>query len=385
MHTKAHVGKVPLSVPNITAEDRKAVVQALASRWLTGGPRSIAFERMFAEYVGTRFAVATNSCTAALHLSLRALGIGPGDEVIVPVLTFAATANAALFCGARPVFADVGEDCFGISVQEVQDRISSHTKAIIPVHYAGQPCNIGELVEITSERGIRVVEDCAHSLGAVCDGKQTGSFGVAGCFSFYPTKNITTLEGGMLTTNDQELARKARQLREHGIDKTALDRESQASWRYDVLDLGYNYRLSDVQAALGMSQLRRIDRMNADRIKQARYLTSRLSRIKGIIPPSEVKGRKHLYHLYVIRVLSEQLGISRDKLFDEMTKRGIGLSVHYTPLHLLSFYRKTLGVGPGDFPVAERIYGEILSLPMFSGIKRTQIDAVVQAIDQARD
>jgi perosamine synthetase len=294
--------EIPFHVPWVTAEERRAVSSALRSRWLTGGPKVRDFEKAFAQYVGAKHAVALNSCTAGLHLAMRALKVGVGDEVIVPDLTFAATANAPIFCGAKPVFADIDERTFNISSADFQSRISSRTKAVIPVHYGGQPCDMKEILEIAEDKKISVVEDCAHSLGAEYDGTKTGNLGVMGCFSFYPTKIITTMEGGMVTTNDEEIAKKLRLLREHGMSRTAIDRESTATWRYDIVDLGYNYRLTEPQAAMGLVQMKKIEEGIKRRVAISEYYTSEFRRrsIKGIIPPCVAKNRTHVFHLYTI-------------------------------------------------------------------------------------
>lgn len=370
---------VPFFVPWISEEDKKAVMQALNSRWLTGGPRTKEFEELFTRYTRSKYSVAVNSCTAALHLAMRALNIGSGDEVIVPVLTFAATANAALFVGAKPIFADIDEKAFNISPREIEQKITEKTKAVIVVHYGGQPCDMKEIMEIAEDHNIEVVEDCAHALGALYRGKNAGTFGAVGCFSFYPTKIITTIEGGMATTEDEQTANKMRVLRDHGMTKTAFDREDKASWYYDVVDLGYNYRMNEVQAVLGIAQLKRIDDINEKRCAAAKYYTKRLSDIEGIITPYEAEDRTHLYHLYVIRVLQEKFGVNRDELFRDLSASGIGTSVHYTPLHQLTFYKK-LCSGKQSFPVAERVSKEILSLPLFPTMSKSQIDFVAEEI-----
>jgi len=376
------IKEVPFFIPWITREDRKAVLDALESRWLAGGPRAVEFENLFADYMGVKHAVSVNSCTAALHLAMRALNIGPRDEVIVPVFTFAATANAPLFCGARPVFADIDEKTFNISPIDIVNKITNKTKVIIVVHYAGQSCDMKEITEIADDHKLQVVEDCAHSLGAEYAKRKTGSLGIMGCFSFYPTKIITTFEGGMITTNDDNLAYKIRLLRGHGMTKAALDREKETEWYYDVTDLGYNYRLNEVQAALGISQLKRIKDINARRIKAAHYYTEKIKKIDGIIQPTEEKDRMHVYHLYVVRVMKDRFGINRDELFEKLSKKGVGLSVHYTPLHLLTFYKETLKYRIGEFPVAERLYKEVLSLPLFPAITKDQIDYVIGGLSQ---
>lgn len=371
---------VPFFIPWINDEDKEAVFNALKSRWLTGGPKAIEFEELFAKYINVNYAVSLNSCTAALHLAMRALNIGSGDEVIVPVFTFAATANAPLFCGAKPVFADVDEKTFNISPQSIIGKISKKTRAIIVVHYGGQPCDMKEIMEIAEDHKLYVVEDCAHALGATYMGKKIGNIGTIGCFSFYPTKIITTLEGGMLVTDDENIAKRVRILREHGMTRAAIEREKEATWYYDVVDLGYNYRLNEVQAVLGISQLKRINDINRLRVKVANRYTERLKQIEGIITPYVASNRTHMYHLYAIKVAEEKFGISRDKLFIELSKKKIGLSVHYTPLHLLTFYRNLLHHKTGEFPAAERVYKEVLSLPIFPIVKEDQINQVVTEI-----
>lgn len=361
-------------------------MDALESRWLTGGPKTKEFEKKFADYVGVKCAVAVNSCTAALHLAMRAIDVKQGDEVIVPDLTFAATANAPIFCGAKPVFADIDEKTFNISPQDIVRRITPRTKAIIPVHYGGQSCDMSEIVEIAEDHHLSIVEDCAHSLGSEYNGQMTGSFGTAGCFSFYPTKMITTLEGGMITTNDEKAAEKMRILREHGMNRTAIDRESSAAWFYDVTELGYNYRMNEIQAALGISQIERIREGIKKRVEAAHYYTKNMRQrsLKGIVPPYEAPDRSHVFHLYVIRV-EDAAGITRDELFRRLSNEGIGLSVHYTPLHMLSFYRNFLKNSSMAFPVAERVYNQILSLPLYPALPARSIELIVKKIEEAID
>lgn len=371
---------IPFYVPWITEDDKKSMLEALDSRWLTGGPKASEFERLFADFAGVKYAVSVNSGTAALHLAARALNLRPGDEVIVPVFTFTATANAVLYCGAKPTFADIDPKTFNISPESALDRITKRTRALVAVHYAGQPVDMREIMDIAEDYSLHVIEDCAHSLGASYRGKKTGGIGTIGCFSFYPTKIITTLEGGMLTTNKEGIARKAKLLREHGMTTSAQDREKKADWYYDITDLGYNYRLNEVQAALGISQLKRVRDGIDKRVEAAHYYTKKLSKTDGIITPHEAENRTHIYHLYVIRILEEKCGLSRDELFPMLSSRGIGLSVHYTPLHLMTFYKKLAGCTSRSFPNAEKAYNEVLSLPIFPMISRGQIDYVVDSI-----
>lgn len=371
---------IPLSRPNINRDDKRAISNALNSQWLTGGPLADKFEQSLASYIGTKYAISVNSCTAALHLVLRALDIGKGDEVIVPTLTFAATANAAIFCEAKPVFADIDEMTFNISPDDIVRRITNRTKAIIVVHYAGQPCDMREINKIAEEHGLYVIEDCAHSLGASYDSVQTGALGVAGCFSFYPTKNITTLEGGMITTNDESIAKKVSLYRNHGMTKDAWNRSNMASWYYDVVDLGYNYRLNEVQSALGSSQLNRLDKMNNYRIGMFGRYSKALSKCDGIIIPTVADCRTHVAHLYVIRVIEKEFGISRNEVGSYLSSNGIGYGVHYTPLHQMSYYRNQLQLDCDSYPVANKVASEILSLPMFYKLKNSEVDIVIDAV-----
>jgi UDP-4-amino-4,6-dideoxy-N-acetyl-beta-L-altrosamine transaminase len=374
------MSEIPFFVPWITDEDKEEVLKILSSRWLTGGPKAKEFEKQFADYVRVKHAVSVSSCTAALHLAMRALNIKHGDEVIVPVFTFASTANAVIFCGAKPVFADIDTRTFNLTTEDILNKVTKKTKAVTVVHYAGQPADMKEIMEIAEDHRLHVIEDCAHSLGAGYQGRKTGGIGTAGCFSFYPTKGITTVEGGMLTTNEEQIAKKAKLLREHGMTRSALDREKGAEWYYDVADLGYNYRLTEVQAALGISQLKRVEDGIKKRVELAHYYTTKLSKIKGIITPYEAKNRTHVYHLYVIKVLKEKFGLSRDELFTKLSSKGIGLSVHYTPLHFMTLYKKMGTYHTGSFPNAEEAYKEVLSLPLFPTMTRNQINYVVNSI-----
>ncbi len=375
---------IPFYVPWIDRQDKKAVSEALKSRWLTGGPQVKNFEKAFSTYLGTKYAVAVNSCTAALHLAMRALDIKAGDEVIVPDLTFAATANAALFCGAKPVFADIDETTFNISPNDLLERITPKTKAIIPVHYGGQPCDMKEISEIAEDHKLFVVEDCAHSLGATFDGHQTGTFGIMGCFSFYPTKIITTFEGGMVTTDDDKVDKKLRLLREHGMDRTALERESNSHWYYDVVDLGYNYRLSEPQSALGISQLRKIGEGIKRRVFLANQYTKQLKGLNlRVITPHTARNRSHIFHLYTIRIKKNLDTASRNEVFKNLANSGIQTSVHFTPLHLLSFYKQFLDDRSNHFPVAENVYEEILSLPIYPSLTARNVKRITTEIREA--
>ncbi len=374
--------KVPFCKPDIKPSERDCVLDVLKSQWLTGGQRTLDFESRFAEYVGAKHAIALNSCTSALHLAMRALDIKSGDEVIVPTLTFAATANAPIFCGARPVLADIDERTFNISVQSIIEKITKNTKAVIPVHFGGQPCEMEDILRVARLYNLSVVEDCAHSLGATYKESHTGTMSKAGCFSFYPTKPITVGEGGMLVTNDSSFAENVKRMRSHCMTREAWGRSKMRTWQYDVIGLGYNYRLDEISSALGISQLSRLNEMNAKRATISAFYTRRLSEVRGIIPHYQASDRTSSHHLYVIRVIEKDYGMSRDGLYQRLAERGVECSVHYTPLHLMSYYGAEFGSKKGDCPVAEKVYTEILSLPIFPSMLPWQMEYVVKQIEE---
>jgi len=302
---------LPFCLPLIGDEEIREVAEVLRTGWVTSGPRVKQFEQEFASYVGAKHAIAVNSCTAALHLSLAALGVGPGDEVIVPTLTFCATANVVVHLGATPVIVDVDPD-FQISVEAVRRAITPRTKAILPVHYAGQPCSLTDILRLADDRGVAVVEDAAHAVGAEYDGRKIGTHGRAVCFSFYATKNMTTGEGGMVTTNDGALAERIRLLSLHGMSRDAWKRYSEVgSWYYEVSEAGYKYNMTDIQAALGLHQLRRLDAFIRRRQQIARMYDEAFSDLPEVVIPPRLPGRTHTYHLYPVRLRRELLQLSR--------------------------------------------------------------------------
>ena len=332
---------VPYFEPWITSQDKKSVMTSLNSRWLTNGPFLKKFEKIVSDFLKTKFTIGTSSATTSLHLSLRALGIKPGDEVIVPTNTFAATENSVLYCGATPILADVELDTFNISIADIKKKITRKTKAIIPVHYGGQSCDMKEIINISKKFNLKIVEDCAHALGSTYKNKKCGSFGICGCFSFYPTKIITTGEGGMISTSNANLARKINLLKSQGMSVSAKSRESTGSWKYDVVDIGYNYRIDEMRCALGFSQMKRIDQINKLRIKVAKKYDKALSNIDGIILPINKKDRNHIYHLYPLRITSDY-HLTRDELFAKLHDSGVGCSVQYIPLHQMSYNEKII-------------------------------------------
>lgn len=371
---------VPFCVPDIDEQDKQGVMDVLSSQWLTGGNKTIEFEEKFASYVGTKYVISVNSCTAALHLIMIGLHIGIGDEVIVPTLTFAATANAPVFCGAKPVFADIDVNTLNISPESIVEKITPKTKAIIVVHLAGNPCDMDAIRKIAKDYKLYLVEDCAHSLGATYRHIQTGNMSNAGAFSFYPTKPMTTGEGGIVVTNDEELYKEMKLMRSHFMTKEAFERSEFGNWRYDVAGLGYNYRMSEISASLGITQLDKLNWMNDKRDWIVRYYNREL-KVKGIIKPYRIKNTTSSDHLYIIRVTKE-FGMNRDALIKKLAERGIECSVHYTPLHLMSFYQKEYGYKYGDYTVAENVYNEILSLPIYSKMNINQAEYVVNSIKE---
>ena len=369
--------KFPAYEPWISRDDEKFISKTLKQSMLTLGPQLEKFESDFCKYSKAKYAIAVSNCTAALHLSLKALGIKKNDEVIIPDLTFVATANAVLFTGATPVIADIDKNNFNISVQSIENSITKKTKAIIPVHFAGSPCDMGNIRKLAKKYDLKIVEDCAHAIGAKIKNKHVGTFGDTGCFSFYPTKNLTTFEGGMIITNSRKIANKMISLRNHGISKSLANRFTKGKpWEYEVTEPGYNYRLDEIRAALGISQLKRINQNNLKRKKAFLYYNSKIGNNKNFILPKILKNQTHACHLYVLRIQKNKK-FSRDSLFRKLLGKGIRSSVHYKPLHQFSAYKKN-GKIIDKLTVSKSIYKEIISLPLYPQIERKQQDLVIQ-------
>jgi perosamine synthetase len=371
---------IPYGRQTIDEEDIQAVIEVLRSDWLTTGPKVAEFETTFSRYVGAQYAIAVSSGTAALHSAMYALGIGPGHEVIVPTITFAASANCLVYQGGTPVFADVLSDTLLIDPEDVERKITPRTRAIIAVDYAGQPCDYDALQEIAHRHHVALVADACHSLGATYRGRSVGSLADLNAFSFHPVKHITTGEGGMITTNDGEFAQRLRIFRNHGITSDHRQRHARGPWSYEMVDLGYNYRITDFQCALGMSQLRKLPRWLARRQEISRQYDAAFAGIKGIKPLAVRLPVRHAYHLYVVRINQEETGIDRGELLQALRSRGIGVNVHFVPVHLHPFYRNHFGTGPGLCPVAESAYEQILSLPMYPAMTDEDIKIVVNTI-----
>ena len=370
--------KVPFVVPNIDNSDKKAVITALESNLLTGGPTLRKFENSFRDLTGSKYAIGVSNATAALQLSLKSLKIGKDDEVIIPDMTFVATANAVLFTGATPILADINFEDLNISVESIKKNMSSKTKAIIPVHFAGKSCNMKEIRKIAKQYHVKIIEDCAHAVGTKFGHTHVGNFGEAGCFSFYPTKNLTTIEGGMIITNSFKTAQYIMKSRNHGISRTLKERFSNGlPWDYEIFEMGYNFRLDEIRSCLGVNQLKRIKKMNKLRTMAADYYTTNLRSIKGIITP-KLNEKSHSWHLYVIKIQKE-FGISRDELFKKLLANGVRTSVHYKPLHKFSLYKK-MCKKYGKLANSSKAYKEILSLPLYPGITKKEQDYVIKQI-----
>jgi dTDP-4-amino-4,6-dideoxygalactose transaminase len=362
--------------PSLGEEEERAVAEVLRSGWITAGPRTKEFERVFAAYRGAGHAVAVNSCTAALHLALVCLGVGPGDEVVTSPITFASSANVIVHTGARPVFCDVQDDTLNIDPDALAAAITPRTRAVIAVHFAGHPCDMDEVLAA----GIPVIEDAAHAVEAEYRGRPVGALGRAGAFSFYATKNITTGEGGMLTTDDGELAERAATLALHGISRDAWKRYAAGAYRHwDVVAAGYKYNMFDIQAAIGLEQLKKVDRFWQAR----RRLVERYDAALGDVPGLRLMARrpyvKPSYHLYPVRVLPEA-PVTRDALMAALNERGIGVGVHFRAVHLHPYYREELGFAPGLCPVAEQAGEQLVSLPLFPDMHDADIDRVTVAV-----
>ena len=370
--------KFPAYEPWISGDDKKIINKTLSQSMLTLGPQLEKFEADFCKYSKSKYAVAVSNCTAALHLSLKALGINENDEVIIPDLTFVADANAVLACNAKPVVVDINKENFFLSISNIKKNITKKTKAIIPVHIYGQVCNIEEILDLAKDNDLKVVEDCAHAVGTFHKSKHVGTLGNTGCFSFYPTKNITTAEGGMVTTNSKEIAEKVRQLRSHGMTKSLKSRySSEYPWIFDIIEPGYNYRLDEIRSALGVTQLKRIKKINELRKKASLYYHKNLQNIPGIILPDMVNDKSHSYHLYTIRV-TKPFRLSRNQLYKKLKDNGIRTTVYWMPIHEYAAYSKF--AKKSSIVNTTKTYDEILALPLFPNISKKHQDAVIKVI-----
>jgi dTDP-4-amino-4,6-dideoxygalactose transaminase len=374
--------QVPFHKAAVGEEEIAAVADVMRSGWLTMGAITFQFEQEFARYVAAPHALAVSSCTAALHLALEAIGLQPGDEVLLPTTTFTATAEVVAYFGARPVLVDIEPDTMNMDAGDARRRITPRTKAIIPVHLAGQPCDMEEIIDLAESCGLRVVEDAAHALPASYRSRPVGSICEFTAFSFYATKTLCTGEGGMITTTNEECAERMKMMRLHGISRDAWNRySSEGSWRYEVLEAGYKYNLTDIQAAIGLVQLAKCDALCAARERIAAHYNSEFAGNPALQIPKIRSDRRSSWHLYILRVRPEVLGCGRDDFLAALRVHGIGTSVHFIPLHLQPYYQRKFGYRRGDFPVAEAQYERCLSLPLFPSMTKDQVECVIEAVN----
>jgi perosamine synthetase len=371
---------IPYGRQSIDEDDIKAVLEVLRSDWLTTGPKVVEFEQAFADYVGAQETVAVCNGTAALHAAMYALKIGPGDEVIVPAMTFVSTANCVVFQGGTPVFSDVDPGTLLIDPASVEAHITPRTKAIIAVDFAGQPCDYDSLRALANRHSLTLVADACHSLGGSYKGFPVGSLAKLNTFSFHPVKHITTGEGGMITTDNPKLAKRMRVFRNHGITTDHRQREALGSWFYEMIDLGYNYRITDFQCALGLSQLNKLSSWVARRQEIARRYDAAFAELPALKPLVVRDDVSHAYHLYVIRLDTTELRTTRSEVFSSLRAEGIGVNVHYIPVHLHPFYRERFGTKPGLCPMAETVYEKLISLPIFPTMTHDDIEYVTAAV-----
>lgn len=371
---------LPYGHQSVDENDIESVVDVLRSDWLTTGPKVGEFEEAFAAWVGATYAVSFSSGTAGLHAAVFAAGLKAGDEAITSPMTFAATANCVLYQGATPVFADDSSDTLNLDPAQAGLRVTPRTKAILPVDYAGHPAELGPILELAEHHGLTVIEDACHALGAEYRGQRVGSMPHMTVFSFHPVKHITTGEGGMVTTGDARTAETLRRFRNHGISSDARKRQSEGQWQYEMVLLGFNYRLTDLACALGVQQLRKLDN-NLVRRRQiaARYATA-FQNVPGLMPPPVRSDVLPAWHLYPIRLNLNALSAGRSEVFRALRGENIGVNVHYIPVHLHPYYRERFGYRGGEFPVAEDAYERLISLPMFHGMSDGDVEDVVRAV-----
>ena len=361
---------IPFHKPHITTKERDSVCSTLQSGWLTMGPKTIAFEKAFKSYIGTQYAISVNSATAALHLALNALGIKENDEVIIPTNTFVATAEAVVYAGACPVLCDIEEDNHNIDVGLIEQLITSKTKAIIPVHFGGHPCDMDPILRIGQQYNLKIIEDAAHTLPSLYNNKKIGTLSDATCFSFYATKTLTTGEGGMITTNNKKIAETILLQRLHGIKGDAWNRyQKKNEWYYEVVDLGYKYNTTDIQSAMGLVQLEKLDWMRDQRNKIAQvYLNAFSGKIGYINEPYNCDSS---WHLFVIKVNN------RDVLYEKLKEKGISTSVHFIPIHKHPYYKDRFAYNDKNYPIANKVYEKCLSLPIYPGLNDYEVEYII--------
>jgi perosamine synthetase len=373
---------LPYGRQSISEDDIQTVVDVLRSDWLTTGPKVAEFEEALAARVGAKYAVAYSSGTAALHGAAFAAGLKPGDEAITSPLTFAATANCVLYQGARPVFADVSPDTLNLDPDLLAERITPNTRAILPVDYAGHPADLDPILALAERHGLTVIEDACHALGAEYKGRRTGSIAHMAVFSFHPVKHVATGEGGMVTTDRADLAENLRRFRNHGISSDARQRHASGQWHYEMVQLGFNYRLTDIACALGISQLKKLEANLARRREIAARYTAAFRNLRGVVAPSVRPDVNPAWHLYPIRVNPSHLKKDRAHMFRALRAENIGVNVHYIPVHLHPYYRDRFGYQGGEYPVAETAYEQLISLPMFHAMTEQDVEDVIAAVSK---
>lgn len=381
------INSLPYGRQSISEEDIVAVTEVLRSDWLTTGPKVGEFEDAVAQYVGARYAVAFNSGTASLHAAVFAAGLGRGDEAITTPITFCATANCVLYLDAKPVFADVSTDTLNINPEAIADRITPSTKAILPVDYSGHPVDLDTIIALAEENELVVIEDAAHALGAEYKGRMIGSLSHMTTFSFHPVKHITTGEGGMVTTNNPEFARRLRMFRSHGIDQEMrqLQGEEAGQWFYAMTELGYNYRIPDILCALGLSQMNGLQDNLSRRREIAKQYNEAFAQTLGLITPVEHHEVKSSWHIYPVRLDLDKFSVGRKQIFQALRAENIGVNVHYIPVHLHPYYKNRFGYQGGEFPVAEAAYESLLTLPLFPTMTSQDVEEVIEAIIKVTD
>jgi perosamine synthetase len=367
--------------PFLSEEEVDEIVDTVRSGWLSMGPKTLRFESEFNKYIGSKKSIAVSSWTAAGHLTLEAFGLKAGDEVIVPTMTFPATAEIVCYFGAKPVIVDVAEDTLNISLIEIEKAITPKTKAIIPVHYGGQPCDMDEILELAKKYGLKVLEDAAHSLPATYKGKTIGTISHVTCFSFYATKTLSTGEGGMICTNDDELAERCSIMRLHGINRDAWKRYSESgSWYYEVVAPGFKYNFTDLQASLGLPQLKKVDYMWESRKRIAAHYTKELKDLDTIELHTVKSDRESSWHLFPIRLHLEKLNKTRAQIIEELRKNNIGVGVHFMPVHQHLYYSETFNLKDDDYPVSSSVFPRLLSLPIYPGMNNENVDRVISVL-----
>lgn len=377
------VAEVPFHRAAVGEEEIAAVANVIRSGWLTMGPKTVEFERQFAAYIGVRHAITVCSGTAALHLALDAADIQAGDEVVIPATTFTATGEVVKYLGARPVLVDIDSRMMNIDVQDAARKVTPRTRAIIPVHLGGQPCDMKEIHSLARAHNLHVIEDAAHALPSTYHGAMIGSISEFTAFSFYATKTLTTGEGGMITTDNDDYAKRLRLMRLHGIAGDAWNRYGKnGKWYYEVVEAGYKYNPTDIQSALGIVQLAKCDEMSEARKQIALRYNETFGEVSALETPSVEPDRDSSWHLYVLRLHRDRLKINRDQFIEELRERGIGTSVHFIPLNLHPFYQRAYGYRPRDCPVAEAEFERCISLPIYPGMNALAIEHVVNAVTE---